>query len=64
MRALNGGSDSSPAAWLDARKNLSGRALAEATGLVRVRSPDGTVCTWRERAELEALLEEGCFLPD
>lgn len=48
--------------WLDAPKNLSGRAAAEARGLVRVRNADGTVCAWRERAELEALLEDGWLL--
>jgi hypothetical protein len=48
--------------WLDTPKNLPGRAAAEARGLVRVRNPDGTVCTWRERAELDALLEDGWLL--
>ena len=45
--------------WLDTPKNLCGRAAAEAGGLVRVRNADGTVCAWRERAELDALLEDG-----
>jgi hypothetical protein len=48
--------------WLDTLKNLSGRALAEARGLVRVRNPEGTVCTWRERSEIDALLEAGWLL--
>jgi DNA-binding GntR family transcriptional regulator len=45
--------------WLRTPKNLSGRALAEANGLVRLRSPDGRVYSWREREEVEALLEAG-----
>ena len=48
--------------WLDTPKNLSGRAAAEARGFVRVRNADGTVCVWRERAELDGLLEEGWLL--
>ena len=45
--------------WLDRRKNLSGRALSQANGLVRVSSPDGARCVWRERSELDALLVAG-----
>ncbi len=45
--------------WRDRRKNLSGRALSEANGLVRVSSPDGARCVWRERSEIDALLEAG-----
>jgi hypothetical protein len=45
--------------WLDSRKNLSGRARAEASGLVRVCNPDRTICVWRERAEVDALFEAG-----
>ena len=48
--------------WLETPKNLSGRALAEARGLVRVRNPEGTVCGWRARAEIDALLEAGWLL--
>jgi hypothetical protein len=48
--------------WLETPKNLSGRAFAEARGLVRVRNPEGTVCGWRERAEIDALLEAGWLL--
>jgi hypothetical protein len=46
-------------AWLATPKNLSGRALAEANGLVRLRSPDGSRCSWREREEVEALFDAG-----
>jgi hypothetical protein len=49
-------------AWLDTRKNLSGRALAEASGLVYVRNPKGTVRKWCERSEIDALLEAGWLL--
>jgi hypothetical protein len=45
--------------WLDTRKNLSGRALAEANGLIRLRNPEGTVCVWCERTELDPLIETG-----
>jgi len=47
------------AEWLERPKSLSGRALMEANGLIRVRSPDGTVCSWREREEVEALFDAG-----
>jgi hypothetical protein len=53
------GKEGSYVDWLDSRKNLSGRARIEARGLVRVTNPDGTVTHWRERAEIEALLEKG-----
>jgi predicted ArsR family transcriptional regulator len=48
--------------WLDTRKNLSGRALAEANGLVYVRNAEGTIRTWCERSEVDALLDAG-WLP-
>ena len=38
---------------------LTGRAFAEARGLVRLRSPDGSRCKWHERAEVEALIDAG-----
>ena len=46
-------------AWLDTRKNLSGRALAKASGLVRLSNPEGTFAGWVEAAEAPALLEAG-----
>ena len=49
--------------WLDRPKNLSGRALSEASGFVRVRSPDGSIRKGVEREEVEALLDAG-WLPD
>lgn len=48
--------------WLDRRKNLSGRAFAEARGLVRLRNPDGTIEAWFERAQVDDLLDEGWTL--
>jgi len=39
--------------WLARRKNLSGHTRSEASGLVRVRRPDGSIRKWVERAELE-----------
>ena len=50
--------------WLDTPKNLSGRARTEASGLVRIQSLDGTRRVWRERSEVEALLDEGWLLDD
>lgn len=50
------------AAWLDRRKNLSGRALAERRGLVRVRNPEDTVSVWCERPDVDALFEAGWTL--
>jgi hypothetical protein len=50
--------------WLDTPKNLSGRARAEATGLVRVHSSDNTRRVWVERSEVEALLDGGWRLAD
>ena len=47
------------AEWLRTPKSLSGRALAEANGLVRVRAPDGSACMWREREDVEALFDAG-----
>lgn len=51
-------------AWLDRPKNLSGRALSEASGLVRVRKPDGTIRKWVERSEVEAMFDAGWVLDD
>jgi hypothetical protein len=48
--------------WLARPKNLSGRALSEALGLVRVRLPDGSIRTWVEREQVEALLDAGWLL--
>jgi hypothetical protein len=50
--------------WLETPKNLSGRAAAEARGLVRVSSPDGSRRVWRERSEVEALFREGWALAE
>jgi hypothetical protein len=50
--------------WLDRRKNLSGRALSEAAGLVRVRNSGGTIRKWVERPEVDALLEAGWLLDE
>jgi hypothetical protein len=48
--------------WLATPKNLSGRAFAEAHGLVRVRDPDGTICRWVERPDVDPLLDKGWTL--
>jgi hypothetical protein len=50
--------------WLDTPKNLSGRARAEATGLVRVRNSDDTRRVWVERSEVEALFDDGWQLDE
>jgi hypothetical protein len=50
--------------WLDRPKNLSGRALSEANGFVRVRLPDGSIRKGVEREEVEALLDTGWLLDD
>lgn len=50
--------------WLDRPKNLSGRALSEANGLVRVRLPDGSIRKAAEREDVEALLDAGWLLDD
>ena len=50
--------------WLDTPKNLSGRALAEARGLVRIRNLDGTIRTWVEREEVEERFDAGWLLDD
>jgi DNA-directed RNA polymerase subunit N (RpoN/RPB10) len=50
--------------WLDRPKNLSGRALSEASGFVRVRSPDGSIRKGVEREEVESLLDAGWLLDD
>jgi hypothetical protein len=50
--------------WLDRPKNLSGRALFEASGLVRVRRPDYSVRKAVERGQVEDLLDLGWILDD
>jgi hypothetical protein len=37
-------------------------AFAEARGFIRVRNPEGTLCAWHERSEIDALLEAGWLL--
>jgi hypothetical protein len=48
--------------WLDTPKNLAARARAEATGLIRVRSPDGSLEVWVELERVDQLLESGWTL--
>jgi hypothetical protein len=48
--------------WLDTPKNLSGRARAEAQGLVRVRRGDEG--RWVEREEAARFLDVGWLLDD
>jgi hypothetical protein len=50
--------------WLERRKNLAGRARAAASGLVRVRRPDGSARRWVERDAVDALLDDGWLLDD
>ena len=50
--------------WLDRPKNLSGRALAEANGLVRIRKPDSSARRWVDRSRVEAELDAGWLLED
>jgi hypothetical protein len=50
--------------WLDRPKNLSGRALSEASGLVRVRLPDGSIRKAVEVEALYALFDEGWILDE
>ncbi|MBA3562065.1 MAG: hypothetical protein H0W35_05015 [Actinobacteria bacterium] len=50
--------------WLDQRKNLSGRALSQASGLIRIESADGSRRVWVERAEVEGMLDAGWLLSD
>jgi len=50
--------------WLDRPKNLSGRALSEAMGFVRVCLPDGSIRQAVEREDVEALLDAGWLLDD
>jgi hypothetical protein len=38
---------------------LSGRAWAEAQGLVRLRNPEGTLTVWREKAKADILINAG-----
>lgn len=45
--------------WLDTPKNLSGQAHAEASGLVRLCSPDNTRRRWVERSDVERLFDDG-----
>ena len=45
--------------WLEWRKNLSGRARAAASGLVRVRRPDGSLRRWVERDAVERARRKG-----
>jgi hypothetical protein len=45
--------------WLARPKSLTGRALTEARGLVRLQSPDGRRSMWHERTEVEALIDDG-----
>jgi len=48
--------------WLDTPKNLSLRALAEASGLVRLRHPDGNQARWVESSQADAYFDEGWSL--
>jgi len=50
--------------WLATPKNLSGRARAEASGLVRVRNSDDTRRVWVERCEVEARFDDGWLLDE
>ena len=50
--------------WYDTPKNLSGRAGAEETGLVRVRNSNDTRRVWVERSEVEALFDDGWLLDE
>jgi hypothetical protein len=51
-------------ALLPALADLSAHALSEASGLVPIRRPDGSIRKWVERAEVEALLDAGWLLDD
>ena len=48
--------------WLDTPKNLGGRAYAEASGLIKLRTADGKNRRWVERPDAERLLQEGWLL--
>jgi transposase len=50
--------------WLDRPKNLTGRELAEATGLVRICLPDLSIRKAVERETVEAWLDQGWVLDD
>ena len=50
--------------WLDQRKNLSGRALSEASGLIRIQSADGSRRVWVERSEVERMIDAGWLLSE
>jgi hypothetical protein len=45
--------------WLSSPKNLSGPARAEASGLVRMCNPEGTIKRWTELADVERWEAEG-----
>jgi hypothetical protein len=49
-------------AWLETPKNLSSRALADASGLVRVCDRDGTIHAWAERSDVDDMLDQGWTL--
>jgi hypothetical protein len=51
-------------ALLPALADLSAHALSEASGLVPIRRPDGSIRKWVERAEVEALRDAGWLLDD
>jgi hypothetical protein len=57
-----GGREMTYSDWLARPKSLTGRALSEANGLVRLRSPDGRICGWRERHQVDELLDVGWTL--
>jgi hypothetical protein len=48
--------------WFDRPKNLSGRALSEAAGLVRLRPRDGSSRRYVERTDVEARLDKSWLL--
>jgi hypothetical protein len=50
--------------WLDRRKNLAGRVLAEARGDVYIQTPDGKNRRWVERAKVDGMFEDGWILVD
>jgi hypothetical protein len=43
---------------------MTWREAAAASGLTRIRNADGTVHTWAEREDVEALLDAGWVLAD
>ena len=48
--------------WLDRPKNLSGRARANASGLVRVRNAGGSERQWVELSDVQGLFQRGWTL--